>query len=147
MTDTDPQPLPQASPPPVPESPAVYPPVLPPAPPAGPSSEDRTLAMLCHLLGLLTGFLGPLVLWLVKKDSSPFVDHHGRESLNFQLTLMLVMFALGMAMFILMFIFIGFLLIPVMALLGILALVVEIIAAVAAQNGEWYRYPCCIRFV
>lgn len=147
MNDPEQPQSPPSSPPPLQEPPSVYPPYLPPAPPPGPSSEDRTLAMLCHLLGLLTGFLGPLVLWLVKKDSSPFVDHHGRESLNFQLTLMLVMFALGIAMFILMFIVIGFLLMPVIAVIGILALVAEILAAVAAQNGEWYRYPCCIRFV
>ncbi len=147
MNDPEQPQSPPSSPPPLQEPPSVYPPYLPPAPPPGLSSEDRTLAMLCHLLGLLTGFLGPLVLWLVKKDSSPFVDHHGRESLNFQLTLMLVMFALGIAMFILVFIVIGFLLMPVIAVIGILALVAEILAAVAAQNGEWYRYPCCIRFV
>ncbi|MBN8457468.1 MAG: DUF4870 domain-containing protein [Verrucomicrobia bacterium] len=149
MNETNPPPVPQPSPPPVPQNIPCnpYAVVPPPQPLTGPSSEDRTLAMLCHLLGLLTGFLGPLVLWLVKKDSSPFVDHHGREALNFQITLMVVMFALGIATFVLMFVFIGFLLIPVIAVVGILALIAEIMAAVAGQNGEWYRYPCCIRFV
>lgn len=111
------------------------------------SPEDRSLGMLCHLLAIFTGFLGPLIVWLVKKDGSAFVGHHGREALNFQLTLMLVMVCLGSAAFILMFVLVGFVLLPVLFIVPILALVVEIIAAVAAQNGEWYRYPCCIRFV
>ena len=140
----------------VPPAPSVGPPALgpgnvafaPPMPLANAiSQEDRTLAMVCHLLGILTGFIGPLVLWLVKKDSSAFVDHHGREALNFQLTILIVMLFLGISAMILIFIFIGFLLFPVMAIVGILALVAEIIAAVAAQNGEWHRYPVCFRFV
>lgn len=105
------------------------------------------MAMLCHLLGILTGFLGPLILWLVRKDSSRYIDHHGREALNFQLTLLIVMFGLGILTFVLMFVFIGILLVPVMGVLAILALVAEIMAAVAAQGGQWYRYPCSIRFV
>lgn len=105
------------------------------------------MAMLCHLLSILTGFIGPLILWLVKKDQSRFVDFHGREALNFQITLFLVMFGLSMVAMVLMFVFIGILLIPVIMVLAILALVAEILAAVAAQKGEWYHYPCCIRFV
>jgi len=116
-------------------------------PPVIVTEEDKTMAMLCHLLAIFTGFLGPLVLWLVKKDQSAYIDHHGRESLNFQITLFIVMFALGSATFILMFVFIGILLIPVLMAVGILALVAEIIAAIAAQNGQWHRYPCCLRLV
>lgn len=116
-------------------------------PPMMISAEDKTLAMLCHLLAIFTGFLGPLVLWLVKKDQSPFIDHHGREALNFQITLLFVMIALGSVTFILMFIFVGILLIPVIMIVGILALVAEIMAAIAAQNGEWHRYPFNLRLV
>ena len=105
------------------------------------------LAMLCHLLGIFTGFLGPLILWLVKKDSSPFVAHHGRESLNFQLTLMLAMLCVGSAAFFLMFLLVGFLLLPVLMALPLLALVAEVLAAIAAQRGDWHRYPCCLRLV
>jgi uncharacterized Tic20 family protein len=83
----------------------------------------------------------------VKKDSSPFLDHHGREALNFQITVMLVMLALGSVTFVLMFFIIGILLVPVMMIVGILALVAEIIAAIAAQKGEWHRYPFCLRLV
>ncbi len=104
------------------------------------------LGMLCHLLGLFTGFLGPLILWIIKKDTSPFVDHHGRESLNFQLTLLLVMICLVSAMAVLMLILVGILLFPVIMVVAVLALVAEILAAVAANNGDWHRYPFCIRF-
>jgi uncharacterized Tic20 family protein len=123
-----------------------------PAPPPIPdhlfiSEEDKSLAMLCHLLGIFTGFIGPLILWLVKKDSSMFVGHHGREAFNFQITLMLVMLGLGSVTIVLMFVIVGILLVPVMFIIPILALVAEIIAAVAAQKGDWHRYPCCIRLV
>lgn len=129
------------------QTPAAAPPAQPPGvPPVVISDDDRMLAMLCHLLAIFTGFVGPLILWIVKKDSSPFVAHHGRESLNFQITLLLVMTCLGAATFILMFVLIGIVLVPVLIVVPILALVAEIIAAVAAQKGEWFRYPCCIRF-
>ena len=111
------------------------------------SPEEKSLGMPCHLLGIFTRFLGPLIVWLVKRDSSTFVDHHGRESLNFQLTMLLVMVCLGSATFVLMFVVVGIVLVPLLFIVPILALVLEIIAAVAAQNGEWYRYPLCIRMV
>lgn len=128
------------------DSPAPPPLPLPPAIPVI-SPDDKSLAMLCHLLAIFTGFLGPLIVWLVKKDSSAFVGHHGREALNFQITLLLAMICLGSATFALMFVLVGFVLIPVLMVVPILALVAEIMAAVAAQNGEWFRYPCCIRMV
>ncbi len=124
---------------------AGFPAIAPP--PVMVTEEDKSLAMLCHLLAIFTGFLGPLVVWLVKKDRSPFIDHHGREALNFQITLMLVMLGLGSATFILMFVVVGILLVPVMMVVGVLALVAEILAAIAAQNGVWHRYPCSLRLI
>ena len=109
------------------------------------TAEDRNMAMLCHLLSILTGFIGPLILWLVKKDESPFINHHGREALNFLITLLLVYLVLFGLMFVLMFIFIGFFLLPLMIALPVLALVAEIMACMAANRGEWHRYPCCLR--
>src|SRR5262249_37735815 len=53
----------------------------------GPTSEERTLALMCHVGGFLTVFVVPLVLWLLKRRDSTFVDHHGKEALNYQLTL------------------------------------------------------------
>lgn len=101
--------------------------------------------MLCHLLSIFTGFLGPLILWLIKKDQSPFIDHHGREALNFQITVFLASIVLFGITFALIFIFIGFILLPLLVVLPVLALVAEIIACAAANRGEWYRYPCCLR--
>lgn len=134
------------APPPLPSS-AAGPPPLPCGTAPVISEEDRTLGMLCHLLGIFTGFLGPLVIWLVQKDRSTFLDHHGREALNFQLTILLVMMCLGSATFVLMFVFVGVLLIPVLIAVPVLAIVAEILAALAAQKGEWHRYPFCIRLV
>ncbi|MEM9656453.1 MAG: DUF4870 domain-containing protein, partial [Actinomycetota bacterium] len=114
----------------------------PPAPggPIPSTSDDRTMALLCHVLGLFTGFIGPLIVWLIKKDQSRFVDHHGRQALNFQIS----MFILWMITFVLIFVLIGLLLIPVLLVWGI---VMPIIAAVAANKGEEYRYPLTIPFL
>lgn len=105
------------------------------------------MAMLCHLLAIFTGFIGPLILWLIKKDQSRYIDFHGREAVNFQITLFIVTFGLAAAAMVLMFVFIGILLIPVIFIVVILALVAEILAAVAAQQGVWHRYPICLRLV
>jgi len=144
--ESAPPPIPQV-PPPMPSGMAYMPMHGQMPPPMMVTEEEKTLAMLCHLLAIFTGFLGPLVLWLVKKDQSPYIDHHGREALNFQITLLLAMLALGSATFILMFVFIGILLVPVMMVVAILAMVAEIIAAIAAQNGVWHRYPFNLRMV
>src|SRR2546423_4278523 len=53
-----------------------------------PDEDSKTMAMLAHLLGIL-GFLGPLIIWLIKKDQSPFVNDQGKEALNFHLTLLI----------------------------------------------------------
>ena len=104
------------------------------------SQNAKNLGMLCHLLGLITNFLGPLILWLLKKDEDTFIDSQGKEALNFQLTIMFAMIAAG----ILTFLCIGALLMPVIMVLDI---VFSIIACVKASNGEDYRYPLCIRLV
>ena len=104
------------------------------------SQDAKNLAMLCHLLGLITNFLGPLILWLLKKEDDAFIDSQGKEALNFQLTVMFAMIAAG----ILSFLCIGVLLMPVIMVLDI---VFSIIACVKASKGEDYRYPLCIRLV
>jgi uncharacterized Tic20 family protein len=105
-----------------------------------PSTDDRNLAMLAHLLGIVSGFVGALIIWLIKKDQSAYVDEQGKEALNFQIT-MLIAFVGAL---ILMFILIGMLLMP---LLLIANLVFCILAAVAASNGKSYRYPVAIRLL
>jgi len=108
------------------------------------------MGMLIHLLALLTGFIGVLILWLMKKDQSRFVDHHGRESLNFMLSLLLYsicMMALLMVVGILTLGIGFFIFFPVYFLLIIGSIVLEILACMAANRGEWHRYPITIRFI
>jgi uncharacterized Tic20 family protein len=102
--------------------------------------DDMNMAMLAHLLAIFTGFLGPLVIWLVKKDDSPYVDRHGKEALNFQLTVLLAFIASGF----LSFLCIGLVLLPVVWVVDIIFC---IIAAVKASRGEEYSYPLCLRLV
>lgn len=111
------------------------------------SKDERLWGMLCHLLafsGYLIPYfgnvLGPLIIWMIKKDEMPFVDDQGKESLNFQLT-MLIAFTVS---FILMFVFIGFVLFGVLVIFQI---VVIIMASIKANDGVKYRYPYTIRFI
>ena len=121
---------------------------LPPPPPAPSASSDiRTWCVLCHaaaLLGLFFHFLGyilgPLIVWLVKRGDSPEVDAHGKESLNFQIS-MLIYDAIAA---ILCVVFIG---IPILIALWVLNTVLVIIASIQASEGKFYRYPITIRLI
>jgi uncharacterized Tic20 family protein len=107
-----------------------------------PTSDERTMAMLAHLLGIFTWFLGALIIWLIKKDQSAFVNDQGKEALNFQITLGIAYVAMGIVTCLTLGI--GVILAPV---IGIVAIVFMIIAAIAANKGERYRYPICIRLM
>jgi uncharacterized Tic20 family protein len=115
-----------------------------PAEPAGGGPESnkdaRTMAMLCHLLAIFTSFLGPLIIWLVKKDEYSYVDEQGKEALNFQITVVLASFVAGL----LTFVCIGVVLLPA---IWIVDIVFCIIAAVAVNKGEHYRYPLSLRLI
>jgi uncharacterized Tic20 family protein len=119
-----------------------------------PDANGRTMGMLCHLLAL-AGFLvpfgnviGPLVIWLMKKDESPFVNDQGKESLNFQITLTLATIVLGILAGITVCIGIGLLLLPLVGLAFVVVeLVFVILASMAANKGEAYRYPFNIRLI
>ena len=129
--------------------------------PSGLSSEVRGWGIAAHLLGLggalvtvvTLGFLGPLVVWLLKRDEHPFIDHHAKEALNFQLTTLLAV-AVG-AVATIPVVLLGVLTLGVAWLIAGLVLVaaaiawfvLPIIGAVKAANGEGYRYPVSIRFV
>jgi uncharacterized Tic20 family protein len=108
--------------------------------------QARQWAMWAHLSGLL-GILGPLIIYLVKKDDDPFVADQGREALNFHLALLIVLGGGWVLAFILSLVLIGFLLFPILIAAGIAAFVFEIIAAVQASKGVWYRYPLNIRLI
>src|SRR5258707_863879 len=107
-----------------------------------PTSDERLLAILSHLLAIVPGIgiLGPLVIYLLKKDESSFVAANARESLNFQLTIII----LWIISFILMLVLVGFLLIW---LVNILNTVMVIIATVKAAENRIYRYPVSLRLI
>jgi uncharacterized Tic20 family protein len=117
------------------------------SPPAEVSKDARTWGMLCHLsalsgyIGLPFGhILGPLIVWLIKKNDFPFVDDQGKESLNFQITLTIV----AILCFPFMIILIG---IPMLLAVAVLGVVFAIIGAVKANGGETYRYPYRWKFI
>jgi len=110
-------------------------------------SGDTTWASLAHLSALVgflgngVGFiLGPLIVWLIKKDKDPLVDHHGKEALNFQIT----MFGITIICAALMLVLIGFVLLPLALLTNV---ILTIIAGVKVSRGEDYRYPFAIRLI
>lgn len=113
--------------------------MYPGQPPVSPSDE-RTFSLLAHLGGLLISFVVPLVVYLVYKDRSAFLRRHGAEALNFQLTF-LIAYIVGA---ILTVVFIGVL---IMLAAWVCAIVFGIMASIAANRGEDYRYPISIRFV
>jgi len=124
-----------------------------PTPPVGvtaptvSSSNVRTWNILCHasaLLGVFLHFpghlLGPLIVWLAKRDDSPEIDAHGKESLNFQISMLIyngiaVVFCL---------VLVGF---AFLAVLWVLNAVFVIVASIQASDGKFYRYPMTIRFI
>jgi uncharacterized Tic20 family protein len=124
------------------------------APPqSGLSSEERTWALVAHLsalTGLFTGFgaiLGPLVVWLIKKDSMPYAAAEAKEALNFNISWFLWTLILSGAAVVLTFILVGLLLWPFVILLGIAWLILCIVAGVQANDGRGYRYPLTVRFI
>ena len=115
----------------------------PPPPTTGEAPQDqRTMSLLAHLLGIVTGPIGALIIWLVSKDdaSKGFVVDQSKEALNFQITVFIAI----VISWILAFVLIGLLLMP---LVGIANLVLCIMAAMKANNGEAYRYPFALRLV
>jgi uncharacterized protein len=138
----------------------VSPPPPPPPPESNstiPSAEEKQWAMFAHLsvlLGLLLtsvfggwgSFLGPLIIWLIKKDTMPFAANHAKEALNFNIMVSVILFLLVV------FTFVTFglgvlLAMPAALIIGLVALVLTIIAAIKANDGLDYRYPLTIRII
>lgn len=129
------------------------------AAPAGTTSaEEKQWAMFAHLSALLGGlvtsgwggsvgfFIGPLIIWQMKKDTMPFVNDQGKEALNFAITVsgaclvlvLLTLLTLGIG---------ALLTVPLMVIIGITATVLVIMAAIKANQGIAYRYPFALRLV
>ena len=110
------------------------------------SSDEKTMAMFCHLSGLVGyiipfgNIIAPLIIWQMKKESSAYIDYHGKEALNFQIALTIYIVVAVLLMMVL----IGFVLAPV---IGIGGLVLMIMASIKAKDGENYRYPFIFRLI
>jgi len=109
--------------------------------------SERNWALTCHLtafgglLGIPFGnILGPLIVWLIKKNEMPLVDKEGKESLNFQISMTIY----SLVALVLCFVFIGLLLIFPLILANI---VLVVIASIKISNNESYEYPFTIRFI
>ena len=136
--------------------------VIPPPPnepvAGGPTAEERQWAMFAHLSAIvgaiLTGafgggwgcFIGPLVIWLVKKDTMPFVNDQGKEALNFNITVAIA-FVVLLLLTIMTFGIGALIAVPLWIIIGIAWLVFTIIAAIKANEGVSYRYPFTLRLI
>ena len=108
----------------------------------GASQDEKTLALITHLSGIVAGFIVPLIIWLINKDKpeKAFLISQSKEALNFQITVLLS----WIVAMVLSFLLIGFLLYPVILIGNI---VFCILAGIKANNGEDYRYPVSIRLI
>jgi len=102
----------------------------------GPSAEEKQMAMFCHLGALIGGFVIPLVIWMMKKEDSRFVDRHGRESLNFAISLFIYYMIGGPLTCGL-----------IILILGPLSIYWCVMGGMAASRGERWEYPMTIRFL
>jgi uncharacterized Tic20 family protein len=121
---------------------------------AAATADERTYAMVIHGSGAVSSvvalttwgsstlvfFFVPLVMWLVKRKESPFLDDHGKEAVNFQISLLVY----TLAAYILHVICIGVILVPA---ISVLAVVGSSLGIAAAHRGEYFRYPACLRFL
>jgi uncharacterized Tic20 family protein len=126
----------------------------PPPPVAGvPSVEEKQWALFAHLsalTALFTGIgaiVGPLVIWLIKRDTMPFVADQAKEALNFNITVAIAVLVLSALGGLLLVVLIGFVFFLLAWLVGLAWLVLTIIATIKASNGESYRYPLTLRLV
>jgi uncharacterized protein len=102
-----------------------------------PSSDEKTLAILSHILTIVSSFIAPLIIYLLKKDESPYVRDHAKESLNFQITMFIICAVLFITI-------IGILLIWVVQIAN---LILVIIATIKASENKMYRYPFNFRLI
>jgi uncharacterized Tic20 family protein len=106
-----------------------------------PSGDDKNIATITHLAGILFSFIPALIVWLLKKDDSHYLATQAKEALNFQITVAIALFISGT---VLSWILIGLAFIPIIWLANIIFC---IIAAVSTSKGETYRYPICLRLI
>lgn len=108
-----------------------YPPQYPP------TSDEKNLALLAHVLTFVSTLLAPLIIYILKKNESSFVTEHAKESFNFQLTVVLVCVGLFVTIVGILFIW----------AVGIYATILVIVATIRASEGRAYKYPFSIKFI
>ena len=109
------------------------------------NSDEKTWAMICHLSALayfipFGQILGPLIVWVIKKDEYPLVDDQGKEALNFQLSILIYQ----LITIPLVFIVIG---IPILIFLGVMNIVLVVVAGINAGRGVPFKYPLTIQLI
>ncbi len=110
---------------------------LPPHGAGMPTKDEQTWAMLAHLSPLVLGFLGPLIIWQMKKDESHFVSENAKEALNFSLAVMIIGLILTATV-------VGICLAPA---IPVVSIIYAIIGGMEANKGVLYRYPYTMRMV
>lgn len=136
MSDVPREPNEYQSPPPVPGG------------PSGVSQDAKTWAMICHLSSFAgyvipvpgINILAPFLVWNLNKESDPFINEHGKEAVNFNITWAIAAIVSGLSIFCI----VGFVLLPLVVIAGV---VLVIIATIKASSGELYRYPFTIRLI
>ena len=100
------------------------------------SQDARNMAMLCHILGIL-GFIAPLIIWLMERDRHRFVEEHGRDAMNYQISFLLYLVALSVTI-------IGAFFVPVLMIVHV---VLSIMGALKAYHGQPWHYPIALTFL
>jgi uncharacterized Tic20 family protein len=107
---------------------------------SAPTSDEKTMSALAHGLPIVCGFIGPLIIFLLKKDESQFVAENSKEALNFQITLFIAYIVAGILCAILIGLFL-------LAVIWVCSLIFSIMGAVKGSEGKIYRYPFNIRLI
>lgn len=108
--------------------------------PPATSQDSKNFALLAHLLGIFTAFIGALVIWLVKKESDAFVEDQAKEALNFQIAVAIAY----IIAYVLTVILIGAILLPVIWVANVIFC---LLGTIQASKGEAYRYPFTLRLI
>ena len=107
------------------------------------SSDEKYIAMFCHLAGVLSSFIGPLIIWLLEKDSYGFINQNGKAVINFQLSLLIyyifILFCITTQ--------IGVVLVVFLPIIVLFVIICPIIAAIKTSKGIGYHYPLAISFL
>ena len=106
-------------------------------PPVVPTSDEKTVALIAHIITLVSSFIAPIIIYLIKKDESAFVTAHAKESLNFQLTIAVIVILLAISI-------VGLFLIWIPLLYEF---ILVIVATIRASEGKLYKYPFSIKFI